>query len=336
MTFKKYTSIENSYREKYLQQIQIQFPKEKWVVMEKIHGSNFGFWTDGKEVKCQKKSMFIPEDDNFYHYKRVLERYRTNILDYFQNCKDHVNGTIEELTVYGELCGGAYNHPDVDKVQGIKHVQKEIHYSPEIEFFAFDARVNGVYIDTAPFQAMAVISGVPFIPILFEGTLEECLAYSNEYPTTIPGILGLPAIEGNVCEGNVLKPKNTCHFGNGERVMLKNKNAKFSEKGKVKKKKESTPLPEHIVKYVEIIRSYVTENRLKNVLSHIGIPENNKKAFGAILSPFNQDIIKDFVKENPDFQELDKADRKKVTSLANKAAADMVRMNFVNILDGEF
>ena len=38
MDFKKFTSIENSYRIKEIQSIQINFPGEEFVVQEKIHG----------------------------------------------------------------------------------------------------------------------------------------------------------------------------------------------------------------------------------------------------------------------------------------------------------
>lgn len=336
--FKKFSSIENSYRKPYMDKILMNFPKKIWVVLEKIHGSNFGFWTDGVEVKAQKRTQFIEEEDKFFSYKRVLERERENILEYFENCKDHVNGTINELIVYGELCGGSYPHPDVKRINGAGKVQSFPYYSNDTEFLAFDAKVNGVYIDVPAFNAMSVMSGVKFIPVLFEGTLEECLAYSNEYQTTIPTMLGLPSIEDNICEGNVIKPKVNLHFPDGERVIIKNKNDKFNERHGVggKEKKAPTPVPEHLVAHMENISKYINENRLRGIVSKVGIPSDISTAFPSLIKPFNQDIIEDFLKDHPEFQELDKNDRKRVTSAANKNAANLLKANFKKILSGDF
>lgn len=41
MKFKKYGSIENSYRHKTVQIAQLEFGREEFVVQEKVHGSNF-------------------------------------------------------------------------------------------------------------------------------------------------------------------------------------------------------------------------------------------------------------------------------------------------------
>ena len=343
MDFKKYSSIENSYKIKYVDKIKAYFPGKDFVVLEKIHGANFSFWTDGKEVRCAKRTDFLDTKlDIFFNFQEILEREKENIIEMFSCCEEHCNEAINELIVYGELFGGSYPHDDVPRNSTATKVQKHVYYSPNNEFMAFDAKVNGTYLDTKAFSTMCVLSGVPFIPVLFEGTLEECMNYKNDYPTTIPGILGLPAIEGNICEGNVIKPKKTTYFPNGERVILKNKNEKFKEvsgvhgQKKAKQHKEPYSIPEYLVPHMETIRSYVTENRLRNVISHIGIPEKDGSAFGKILKPFNQDIIEDFLKDNESFQELEKPDRKRVTSAANKAASDLLRKNFINILDGEF
>ena len=46
--FKKYNSIENTYREKEVEQIYLHgYDKETYVVQEKVHGANFSFITNG-------------------------------------------------------------------------------------------------------------------------------------------------------------------------------------------------------------------------------------------------------------------------------------------------
>ncbi len=66
MEFKKYNSIENAYQKVVLEQIIIHgFEKETYVVQEKVHGANFSFFTDGKEVKIAKRTDFIEENEMF-------------------------------------------------------------------------------------------------------------------------------------------------------------------------------------------------------------------------------------------------------------------------------
>ena len=44
MNFTKYNSIENSYRQKFIDKILLELPRDtQYVVTEKIHGANFQF-----------------------------------------------------------------------------------------------------------------------------------------------------------------------------------------------------------------------------------------------------------------------------------------------------
>lgn len=47
--------------------------------------------------------------------------------------------------------------------------------------------------------------------------------------------LGLPPIADNICEGVVIRPVTPTYLRNGCRVLIKNKNARFAEKKRVKK-----------------------------------------------------------------------------------------------------
>ncbi len=341
MEFKKYSSIENSYRSLYVDKIRAYFPGELFVVQEKIHGSNFAFYTDGKEIKIAKRQSFLEEDkiQGFFHSDVVVKKYSDKILGVFESIKEHVNGAVAEIAVFGELCGGNYPHEDVEQINGVKGINSDVYYSPDIEFIIFDIKVNGSYIDVTAMNTVCVLNGVPFTPILFEGKLDECLAYQNKFATTIPAMFDLPSIEGNDCEGVVIRTKKSLYCPNGERLLLKNKNEAFNEKhgvGKTKTKKESKPFPEHLVKYRDEIELFITDNRLRNVISKTGIPEEKGKVFGTLIKEFNHDIIIDFLKENEDFKEIDKNDQKLVTKHSNKMACILIRRNLDNICDGRF
>ncbi len=332
MKFKRYNSIENVTRSKTMAQIEIQgINITEWVVLEKVHGANFSVWTDGKEVQFAKRSGFFT--DSFYNSHTITEKLTTNIFDAFKIANVALKEPCETLAVYGELFGGNFTHPDVKKVD-VSSIQKGIQYCPDINFMAFDMMVNGQYVDHDIFLFIVERSGFFYTKTRFRGTLEECLAQSNTYDSTIPAQLGLPHLTDNVCEGNVIKPTIVTYFGNGERVILKDKNEKWSEKAKEKKPiKEITKLTDVGKQKVEDMCSFISENRLRNVLSKIG--EVTNKDFGKILGDFMLDIIEDYEKEF-DLPELDKKEAKLVNKLVNGEAAQTIRKNFRDICDNMF
>ena len=135
-------------------------------------------------------------------------------------------------------------------------------------------------------------SGIFHVETLFKGTLDEYLKYPIVFPTTIPGRLGLPEVPDNFAEGVVIKPVEPAYFPNGERIIIKNKNPKFQEIGKSDRKLPKTEViySEEFTKIAEQIPSYVNENRLISVRSHLG-ETTLPKDFGKILKEYNQDII---------------------------------------------
>ena len=336
MQFTKYGSIDNSYRIKTVKFIQELLPGyEYFTVQEKVHGSNFGIYTDGESVKCAKRGSFLGEESGFFGHQDMVARLELEtktkaLFEYIKSKKKNV----EQVSIHGEIFGGEYTHPDVERVRGVSRVQKEVKYSPNVEFLAFDIMVDGEFVDMDVFTGYCRTIDIPFLPILKIGTLEECLEYPNLFQTKVPEMYGLPEIEGNTCEGVVIKPMKTTRFGNGSRVVLKNKNEKFSEKEHVKDVQVKDPLPQHVLDMMGVAGSYVTENRLRNVLSHLG--QVTQKDFAKILQCMNQDVIEDFMKENPNFTEMEKKERKEVTRFVNGKISEMIRPNFRNIIDGEF
>ena len=335
MKFKRYASIDNSYRIKTIQFIRELLPNKQFVVQEKLHGSNFAVYTDGNEVKYAKRSNFLKEG-NFNSYKKLdLVTIEKSIKEIFTMFKDLYPET-KQISIHGEICGGSYPHDDVKVVQDVSRVQKEVLYSPNVEFFAFDIKIDDAPINMDKFFEVCEIYNIQHIPSLFQGTLEECLLYSNEYQTTIPKMLGLPKIEDNICEGNVIKPIIAANFDNGGRVVVKNKNEKFSERsGQKGTPKPADPLPENILSMMELGNTYVCENRLRNVLSKIG--EVTHKDFGMILGRMSKDVVEDFrIDYKEKLDELNKKENNKVIRYLNGKISMLIRENFDNIVDGEF
>lgn len=339
--FKKFSSIENSYRTKFLNKVIEEGHGDKeYIVQEKVHGANFSFVVNSESVQMAKRSGIIAEDEVFFNANAVYDKYVDKVRRVFDTLVATANEygkSVENVQIFGEIYGGKYEHPDVG-VKSTGSIQKEIQYSTEQDFIAFDIMVDGRFLSVEATEIYCERSNIPYSKVLFRGSLEEALKYPNTYLTTIPAMHGLPDIEGNFCEGNIIRPiDNNLYLWNNTRLIIKNKNEKFAEKsGQKKPKTTKMPerIPEELIPYIDKAEQYITENRLKNVLSKLG--EVKQGDFGKLVGLLSQDIIQDFLKDEESFTELGKQARGMVTKQISKSAALLVRNNFVNILDGEF
>ncbi|MGO4710219.1 RNA ligase, Rnl2 family [Chryseobacterium sp. 2TAF14] len=329
MIFKTYNSIENAYQTRVIDQIRMQgFWDEVFIVQEKVHGANFSFFTDGNEIKIGKRTAFIEKDEKFFNAHQILERYRKNVIEVFEKVKT-MHSDVETVVIYGELFGGGYKHKEVEPVKDAVKVQKGIDYAPYNEFYAFDIKLNGTtYLDTDLVNEIFEETGFFYAKILFQGTLEEALKFPNDFDSKIPAWLGLPEIESNMCEGTIVKTLKTRYFGNGSRVILKNKNEKWTEKSKMVKKdrpvQKEVNFSEKAQNIWEEIQKYATTNRLNNVVSKIG--DFEPKMIGKVIGLFAKDILEDFEKDFPDvFTTIEKDEQKRINKKLNSLVIDLVK-----------
>ncbi|MGX5686044.1 RNA ligase, Rnl2 family [Chryseobacterium cucumeris] len=336
MIFKTYNAIENAYQARVIEQIRMQgFGDEVFIVQEKVHGANFSFFTDGKEIKIAKRTAFIEKDEKFFNAHQVLERYRNNVIEVFQKVKT-IYPDVETVVIYGELFGGGYQHKEVEPVKDAVKVQKGIEYAPYNEFYAFDIKLNGVtYLDTEVVNQIFEETGFFYAKILFQGSLEEALKFPNVFNSKIPAWLGLPELENNRCEGTIVKTLKTKYFGNGARIILKNKNEKWVEKAKMVKKQAKTVqkqvhFSEKAQKIWEEIQKYATANRLNNVVSKIG--EFEPKMIGKVIGLFAQDILEDFDKDFPAaFMAIEKEEQKRINKKLNSLVIDFIKEELMTL-----
>jgi len=335
MIFKTYNSIENAYQARVIEQIRMQgFGDEVFIVQEKVHGANFSFFTDGKEIKIAKRTAFIEKDEKFFNAHQILERYRKNVIKVFQKVKT-IDPNVETIVIYGELFGGGYEHKDVEPVKGAVKVQKGIEYAPYNEFYAFDIKLNGVtYLDTEMINSIFEETGFFYAKTLFQGSLEEALRFPNVFNSKIPTWLGLPEMN-NMCEGTIVKTLKTKYFGNGARVILKNKNEKWIEKSKMVRKQATTVqkqihFSETAQNIWEEIQRYATVNRLNNVVSKIG--EFEPKIIGKVIGLFAQDILEDFEKDFPAvFTTIEKEEQKRINKKLNALVIDFIKEELMTV-----
>ena len=357
MKFKKYSEIENSYNSKFLKELRDEgcFNSAiEYVAETKIDGSNCqcSIDEDGNFQFGSRSQLYAPYSD-FQgssacflkeHVKEKLTRMKELII-----CNNALNSLIGSnpfvLTVYGELCGGMYRHPDVEKVKGAIKIQGRVDYHPDNKWVPFDIvlrRPDGSTIkylnqDDVVYYCKEV--GLPYPIILFRGSLEECLNYPVEFvDTTGHTLWNLPIIENNISEGIVIKPNVAMWMFNGDRIILKKKGEKFKERiSKNKEPKEVLPMNDVEKKWFNTISEFVTESRLMSVLSKIDCTKLNDKCFGMILGAFLKDLWNDFNKEykediekeatsNPDFN-FDK-----VRKEASKYVSKFIQPHFLQLI----
>lgn len=327
MEFKNYSTISNTWNVKTMEMIgYFDYDRETYIVTEKAHGANFAIYYDGDKLRIASRNRFLADDDNFFGAQKVLSEYKEKIVGLFNYLSQ--SDPNKELIVYGELCGGKYPHPDVKPINDAKKVQAGVWYHPDNIFYVFDIKMNGVYLIPEELKHVCESEGIFYAKTLFKGSLAECVEYDNTYQTNIPKWLGLPPIEDNTCEGNVIKPAyKNIFFPNGSRLILKDKNKRFKEKEEKSHKikiKNQNKLSEKGNELLSELLCYVTENRLNNVISKIG--EVTPKDFGKIIRLLNKDVQDEFMSENQnELEHLDKNERKVLSKKLNRESAVLIR-----------
>lgn len=330
--FKKYTSLENTYRGEFLERIKGHgFGSDEYIVQEKAHGANLSYWTkNGEDFYSAKRSSVLTPTEKFYNHELILDKLRPSFKRIWEDLEKELD-ELNQLTVFGEVIGGNYPHPEVKKDNKSSKVQRGVFYSPTNVFYAFDILINSEsYLSVDHANSLFEKHELLHAKTLFRGPLDDCLNYPNDFHSTIPALLDLPELSPNIVEGVVIKPVTPRFLNNGVRVILKNKNDKWSENTKYKKTiRPDEVVSEKVLKLQEAIALYVTENRLNNVLSKIG--EVTLKDFGRVLGQFNKDVVEDFVKDYHGVTDgLDKKELKQVTKSFGKKAVRLVKVKLLH------
>jgi Rnl2 family RNA ligase len=282
--------------------------KIRWVVTEKIHGANFCIITDGVTISVASRKRLLAPDEEFFQHRRVLPRLESRIYQLFGLVKKHYPG-LSELSIYGELFGGAYPHPDVPPVASLQPIQTGIYYTPEIDFCVFDLAISGerfprAYLDydraIALFQATDLFYAHP----LFTGSYREALNYPIEFSSTIPAQLGLPPLaQANKAEGVVIKPLKALVVSAKKgplRPILKRKIAEFAEDRRFHQAQKWSSVSSFPgVNNVDLLKwealNQLTENRLQSAISKIGyrsgrVPSKSRQLFQLFLADILEQV----------------------------------------------
>lgn len=89
--FKKYSSIENSFYKDYVNDVREQVSSDvKWVVQEKVHGTNTSFLCDGHDVKFAKGHQFWQKMRTFMIIMRFLSDITIRCSRSSEDCAGHM------------------------------------------------------------------------------------------------------------------------------------------------------------------------------------------------------------------------------------------------------
>lgn len=340
--FKKYCSIENHSRSGYLDHLRLNGQAGgEWVVQEKAHGANFSFASaDGEHWATAKRNSALAPDDVFYGHAALLERHRERLGALWRVLRKRYPNGGGQVTVYGELLGGHYRGVKDDGKS--KRVQRGIDYAPDNRFYAFDIHVKGTegapvgYLGVDEANVLFEAHGFAFAKTRFRGTLDEALSQDNAFDSEIPALYGLEPLRDNMCEGVVIRPVDTRYDPRGSRVIIKHKNARWSDKKTVKRARRP-PGPEMGPAGKALLHeamAYATPARVPAAVSKIG--EVTRQDFGRVVGAVGKDVYADFEADHGKaLAALAESDRKLITKALGRQAVELVRAYWIAELPPE-
>jgi len=210
--------------------------------MEKIHGTSSHISWNNDTIR------FFSGGEKHENFVKLFDK--ESLIGKFIDLN-----LLQPTTIFREACGG--------KQQGMSHT-----YGKELKFVAFDVKIGEHCWLSVP-QAQEIVKnlGLDFVwytKITTDiGTLDQVRNRWSEQAIR-NGIM-----EKKIMEGIVLRPLIEVRKNNGARIIAKYKREEFRET--LKKRKVLTPDKQKIWKEAkETSKEWVTFNRLKNILSHIG------------------------------------------------------------------
>lgn len=205
-----------------------------WIAVEKVHGAHFAVVCDSTGVRPAKRRVVLGEEllDSFFGVSRIWPGIAV-AAGRFADVLRELWGDEAVVTVYGELAGGHYPHPDVPLIPGVEPVQTGVWYAPDLHWLLFDAVVDTAagrcWVSDRALREAAAAAGLTCVPVLARGPLNKLQELPREFETKVPAALGMPGLEGNLAEGYVLKPAEEWREFEAVRPLAKVKQDGFAE-----------------------------------------------------------------------------------------------------------
>lgn len=224
----------------------------EWTAAEKVHGAHFAVVCEGDTVRAAKRRDLLGDEDldAFFGVSRIWPQLLVAAGRFAAAVRAGraVRGGDAVVTVYGELAGGRYPHPDVPAAPGVDPVQTGVWYAPGLRWLPFDATVETadgrVWLADRDLRAAAGAAGLSCVPLLARGPLNSLQDLPAAFPSRVPALFGLPELADNLAEGYVLKPAGEWRESEAGRPVLKVKQKAFAEDERYDGARPYLPPPE--------------------------------------------------------------------------------------------
>lgn len=150
LAFRRYNSISNMESGADLRKMELEnhFADEvEWVMTEKstflqsihlffillVHGANFSLLCNGSSVVFAKRTTLLGEGTTFYDFESLKPSLKRDAFRAYELVSLKLP-QVKSVVIYGELFGGIYQHHDVSKNPEVKHIQKGVFYSPDLQY----------------------------------------------------------------------------------------------------------------------------------------------------------------------------------------------------------
>ncbi|MET8540903.1 RNA ligase family protein [Kitasatospora sp. NPDC004799] len=221
----------------------------EWTAAEKVHGAHFAVVCDGGSVRAAKRRELLDDEglDGFFGVSRIWPELAVAAARFAEEVR-RPRGGAAVVTVYGELAGGRYPHPEVPAAPGVDPVQTGVWYAPGLRWLPFDATVETPegrrWIADRELRTAARTAGLTCVPLLGHGPLTALHDLPVRYPSRVPALFGLPELPDNLAEGYVLKPAGEWPEEGAARPLVKVKQRAFAEDDRYDGARPYLPPPE--------------------------------------------------------------------------------------------
>ena len=166
---------------------------------------------------------------------------------------------------------------------------------------------------------------------MFIGTLDDALKYNNEFNSIVAKNHGY-AFDNNICEGVVIEPMMPLQLSIGARVIIKNKNSKFTERHSTQKtfNVNDNRLDENTKQLLTEVESLINMNRVNAVTSKIG--EITQKDIGKVIGLTSKDVLDELDKLTQYSENLTDTQISQVNKTCNKLVSNFIKAHLSEII----
>lgn len=270
MDFKKFSGIENHYRQKFIDKMLKHNPtalEDIWEAREKLDGANIQLvFFPGKEMVVGKRTSYLSPDENFFDIWNTLKKYS----DELNRIQEYVDEYGDPVRLYGEIYGPGING--------------RIDYGLEKKIAIYDSEGhNGKMEAQNLFQLfMKTLKLNHMLPrLVAEGSLMELLQLD---------------VENKNMEGVVIKPWKESYYLNDERFIVKKKAGAFLDKERNEEEPKRENTSDIAYNLNKEFLKYINQNRILDVFAKYG-PIQEEKQIGDYIRYVIEDAKSDFLKD---------------------------------------